>query len=231
LVCSPSLTGHPQVPLPNHLIIDAGQREELMSDSNAEHRTITLHMVSSLDGFIAKRDNDIAWMDSTSVYEAGVSISEEEAATFLKSIDCYVLGSRTYEHALELGWPYGDTPAMVVTSRKFPTPKNNVEFYSGDLDTLVDLKLAPRYRNIWLVGGAMLCQRFLELGLVDKILLTIAPVLLGDGLRLFGDSRTEKKWKLQNVVAYRNGFVELSYSVTDVNRRRPFHLPTHQKAR
>jgi dihydrofolate reductase len=173
---------------------------------------VTLHMVSSLDGFIAKKDNSISWMDGTSVYEAGVSISEEEAAAFVKTIDCYVLGSRTYEHALELGWPYGDTPAVVVTRKQRPTPRKSVEFYSGDLKTLVNVKLAPRYRNIWLVGGAMLCQRFLELGLVDEINLTIAPVLLGEGLRLFDGSMTEAKWNLKNVVAYKNGFVELSYS-------------------
>jgi dihydrofolate reductase len=196
------------------------------SEGNAKGRSVTLHMVSSLDGFIAKKDNSVSWLESPrSVYEAGVSISEEEAADFVKTIDCYVLGSRTYEHALELGWPYGDTPVVVVTSREWPPAststsattsistsiKKTVEFYSGDLKTLVDAKLAPRYRSIWLVGGAMLCQRFLELGLVDEIVLTIAPVLLGEGLRLFGPL-TEQRWNLKNVVAYKNGFVELSYS-------------------
>ena len=182
------------------------------SEGNANRRSITLHMVSSLDGFIAKNDNSVSWLDGPgSVYEAGVSISEEEAAAFVKTIDCYVLGSRTYEHALELGWPYGDTPTIVVTGREWPPTRKSVEFYSGDLKTLIDVKLTPRYRNIWLVGGAMLCQRFLELGLVDEIKLTIAPVLLGEGLRLFG-SLTEERWNLKNVVAYKNGFVELSYS-------------------
>ena len=184
----------------------------LANKGNAKGRCVTLHMVSSLDGFIARKDNSISWLDSTGVYEAGVSISEEEAAIFVKGIDCYVLGSRTYEHALELGWPYGDTPAVVVTGREWPPARKSVEFYSGDLKTLVDVKLAPRYRNIWLVGGAMLCRRFLELGLVDEIKLTIAPVLLGEGLRLFAGSMPEEKWDLKNVVAYKNGFVELSYS-------------------
>ncbi len=174
--------------------------------------TVTLHVVSSLDGFIARNDNSVAWMDSTGVYEAGASISEEEVAAFVKAIDCYVLGSRTYEHALELGWPYGDTPVVVVTGRDLQRARPSVEFYSGDLKTLVDVKLAPRYRNIWLVGGAMLSQRFLSLGLVDEIRLTIAPVLLGEGLRLFADSGAEQKWHLKNVIAYKNGFVELSYS-------------------
>ncbi len=182
------------------------------SQGNAQGRNVTLHMVSSLDGFIAKKDNSVSWLETGSAYEAGVSISEEEAATFLNGIDCYVMGSRTYEHALELGWPYGDTPAVVVTGREWPPARKSVEFYSGDLKTLVDVKLAPRYRNIWLVGGAMLCQHFLELGLVDEIKLTIAPVLLGEGLRLFGGSLTEERWNLKNVVAYKNGFVELSYS-------------------
>ena len=133
------------------------------SQGNTRGRTVTLHMVSSLDGFIAKHDNTVAWMDTPgSVYEPGVSISEEEVATFLKSIDCYVLGSRTYEHALQLGWPYGDTPVVVVTTRKWPqaSTRKSIEFYSGDLNTLVDEKLAPRYRNIWLVGGAVLSQHF-----------------------------------------------------------------------
>jgi dihydrofolate reductase len=184
-----------------------------MIDSERERRRVTLHMVCSLDGFIAKPDNSVSWLEATvSVYEAGVSLSDEEAAAFVKTIDCYVMGSRTYAHAIELGWPYGDTPAIVATSKAWPSARPSVEFYAGDLKTLVDENLAARFKNIWLVGGAMLCQRFLERGLVDEINLTIAPVLLGEGLRLFGGSPTEQRWNLKNVVAYQNGFVELSYS-------------------
>jgi len=171
--------------------------------------TITLHVVASLDGFIAKKDNTISWMDTSDVYERGVN---DDGAEVLQSIDCYVLGSRTYEHALELGWPYGDTPTVVVTKRKLPCTRKTVEFYSGDLKRLAGEILAPRYRNIWLVGGAMLGQSFLKLELVDEIRLMIAPVILGDGLHLFGDSGTEQKWHLKNVVGYRNGYVELSYT-------------------
>ncbi len=174
--------------------------------------SVTLHMVASLDGFIARRDNSVSWMEVDGHYAAGVTVSEEEAARFVQSIDCYVLGSRTYEHAMELGWPYGDTPTVVVTSRKLPSTKSSVEFYSGDLETLVRERLAPRFRNIWLVGGAMLGQRFLERGLVDEIRLTVAPVLLGDGLRIFGGPVAEQRWNLKNVVGYRNGFVELTYT-------------------
>jgi dihydrofolate reductase len=99
-----------------------------------------------------------------------------------------------------------------MTNRDLPSTRKSVEFYSGDLKRLVGEILAPRYQNIWLVGGAMLGQSFLRLGLVDEIRLMIAPVTLGDGLHLFGDSGTEQKWHLKNVVAYKNGFVELLYS-------------------
>ena len=171
--------------------------------------TITLHVVSSLDGFIASKDNSVSWMDSPEdAYPEGVS---EYNAGAPVDIDCFLLGSRTYEHALQLGWPYGDTPTYVVTNRQLPSTRKSVAFYSGELPKLVDDVLAPRYRNIWLVGGAMLCQSFLGLGLVDEIRLSVAPVLLGGGLRLFGDPGIEMRWHLKGVVAYKTGFVELLY--------------------
>jgi dihydrofolate reductase len=176
----------------------------------ARRSTVTLHVVSSLDGFIAKKDNSVLWMDSSSdVYERGVT--DANADDVVTSIDCFVLGSRTYEHALQLGWPYGDTPTVVITNRELPSTRKSVEFYSGDLKRLVDEILGPRYGNIWLVGGAMLCQSFLRLGLVDEIRLLIIPILLGDGLRLFDNSGIERRWHLKNVVAYKTGAVELLY--------------------
>src|SRR5690348_6207742 len=155
------------------------------SEMNAKRSTITLHMVSSLDGFIARKDNTVLWLDGyPDVYEKGVS--EDGADEVLEAIDCYVLGSRTYEHAPELGWPYGDTPTVVTTKRELPSTRKRVEFYSG----------------------AMLCESFLRLGLVDEIRLMIAPILLGEGLRLFGNSGFEHRWRLRDVVAHKNGFVE-----------------------
>jgi dihydrofolate reductase len=167
-------------------------------------------MVSSLDGIIARKDSSVSWLDSAGdVYEKGVP--EDDVDGVVTSIDCFVLGSRTYEHALQLGWPYGDTPTFVITHRELPSTRKSVEFYSGDLEKLVDEILAPRYGNIWLVGGAMLCQDFLRLGLVDEIRLSIVPVLLGDGLRLFENSGIETRWRLKNVAAYKTAVVELVY--------------------
>jgi dihydrofolate reductase len=179
--------------------------------ASTRRSTLTLHVVASLDGFIAKPDNSVGWLSNVEeVYEKGIAEeSPDEALTGI--IDCFVLGSRTYEHALQLGWPYGDIPTVVVTSRALTATRSSVEFYSGDLRRLVERVLAPRYRNIWLVGGALLCQSFLGLGLVDEIRLSIAPVLLGDGLSLFGKSGTESRWHLKDVVAYKTGYVQLWY--------------------
>ena len=125
-------------------------------------------MVASLDGLIAKKDNSVGWFETADYYEKGITGQDPEE--FLKTIDCYVMGSRTYEHALELstlnGWAYGDVPTIVVTQRNLPVDRQNIELYSGDLNKLVDERLKPNYRNVWLVGGALLVKDFIRLKLL-----------------------------------------------------------------
>jgi len=170
-------------------------------------------MVSSLDGFIAKNDGSVSWMHSTDNYEKGVTLSELDIKEFIKNIDCYVMGSLTYEHALQLGWPYGETPVIVLTKRDLTTDRKNVKFYNGDLNKLVNDQLKPIYRNIWLVGGAMIVKEFIRLNLADDIILSIMPVLLGDGRLFFDFVRQEQKLHLKDVTAYKDGMVELWYEI------------------
>ena len=185
----------------------------MSTTASAERPRITLHMVASLDGFIAKPDNTVGWLSGAGgTYEPGVALSGEDAAAVLKSIDCYVMGSRTYEHALELGWPYGDTPVAVMSRREWQSARPGVEFHSGSINALLHA-LAPRFRNVWLVGGSQLAQSFLVLGMVDEIILMIAPVVLGAGIRFFQDPLPESQWQLMDCTAYRDGFVELTYKL------------------
>ena len=146
-------------------------------------------MVSSLDGIIAKKDNSVSWFETSDNYENGASISEQDQDKFLKAIDCYVMGSRTYEHAFELsksyGWAYGDVPTIVLTHRKLPIDRQNIETYSGDLNKLVNERLRPNYKNVWLVGGARITKDFIRLNLADEIRQSILPIMLGDGIPLF----------------------------------------------
>ncbi|HTJ52460.1 MAG TPA: dihydrofolate reductase family protein [Cyclobacteriaceae bacterium] len=176
---------------------------------------VTIHMVSSLDGFIAKKDNSVSWFETSDHYEKGVT--EQDAAEFLKTIDCYVMGARTYEHAFELsksyGWAYGDTPTIVVTHRDLPIERPNIEIYSGDLNKLVNEQLKPRYKNVWLVGGAVLAKDFIRLKLVDEIRLSVLPIILGDGTPFFGHIEQERALHLKDVTAYKSGMVELWYEI------------------
>ena len=176
---------------------------------------VTIHMVSSLDGIIAKKDNSVSWFESADSYENGVT--DENAEEFMKTIDCFVMGARTYEHALELsknfGWAYGDVPTIVVSHRNLPIDRKNIEIYSGDLDKLVNERLKPNYKNVWLVGGAILAKDFIRSKLADEIRLSIIPIILGDGIPFFDHIGLEQPLHLKNITAYKNGMVELWYEI------------------
>jgi dihydrofolate reductase len=178
---------------------------------------ITIHMVSSLDGYIAKKDNSVSWFETADNYENGVNVTEQEAAEFLKKIDCYIMGSHTYEHALELsksyGWVYGDIPTIVLTHRELPVERPNIETYSGDLHQLVNEWLKPNYRNVWLAGGAELAKDFIRLSLADEIRQTILPIILGGGTPFYDQVGQEQPLHLKNVTAYKSGMVELCYEI------------------
>ncbi len=174
-------------------------------------------MVSSLDGIIAKADNSVSWFETKDNYEKGVTPSKQEMEDFLKVIDCYVMGARTYEHALELsksyGWAYGDVPTIVVTHRNLPVERQNVELYSGDLEKLVNERLKPNYKNVWLVGGAILSKDFISLKLADEIRLSIMPIILGEGKLFFDQIGHEQILHLVDTTAYKSGMVELRYEI------------------
>lgn len=176
---------------------------------------ITIHVVASLDGIIAKPDNSIAWFESNDHYEKGIIPQDPEG--FLKAIDCYVMGSKTYELALELsksyGWAYGDTPTIVLTHRNLPLERKNVSIYAGDLDTLVKEHLRPKYRNVWMVGGAEVAREFIRKKLANEISLSVLPILLGEGLLLFDQLKVEQPLHLLDVNAYKSGMVEMRYEL------------------
>jgi dihydrofolate reductase len=172
-------------------------------------------MVSSLDGMIAKKDNSVSWFETPDYYERGVTLQDTEE--FLKTIDCYLMGSRTYEHALELsksyGWAYGDTPTIIITHRNLPIDRQNIEIYSGDLTKLVNERLKPNHKNVWVVGGAILVKDFIRLKLADEIRLSVMPIILGDGTPFFDHIGQEQALHLKDVTAYKSGLVELCYEI------------------
>lgn len=184
----------------------------------SEDSCVTIHMAASLDGFIARRDGSVDWMETADRFEDGESMDPEYVAEFLKTIDCYVTGPRTYETALGFeekgfGWAYGDKPTFILTTRDLPRNRETVEFYSGDLANLVNEKLRPRFRLIWFAGGSAVAGEALRLGLADEVRYSILPVLIGDGVRFFAGLDKDVALHLTETKAYKNGMLALRYEV------------------
>ena len=185
--------------------------------TNSDSR-VTIHMAASLDGFIARKDGRVDWLETSDEFANGATMEPEFVAAFLKTIDCYVMGSRTYETALRFesrgfGWVYGDKPTFVLTSRELPRTRENIEFYSGDLAQLVNGRLRPKFRSIWFAGGGAVAGECLRLGLADEVRYSIVPVLIGEGIPFFETLDKDVALHLADVNAYKNGLVELRYEV------------------
>ncbi len=179
---------------------------------------VTIHMVASLDGFIAREDGSVDWLETADEFAGGESLDPEFVEAFLKTIDCYVMGSRTYETALGFedkgfGWAYGDKPTFVLTSRDLPRRRESVEFYSGDLAQFVNERLRRTFPNIWFVGGGAVSGDCLRLGLADEVRYSILPVLIGNGIPFFEKLDKDIALHLSEVKAYKSGMVALCYEV------------------
>jgi dihydrofolate reductase len=179
---------------------------------------ITIHMVASLDGYIARKDGRVDWLETSDEFEDGDIMAPEFVEEFLKTIDCYVMGSRTYETALEFeakgfGWSYGDKPTFILTSRELPRTRDTVEFYSGDLARLVNERLKPAFASIWFVGGGAVSGECLRLGLADEVRYSIMPILIGDGISFFEGLDKDITLHLVEVKAYKSGMVALRHEV------------------
>lgn len=185
--------------------------------ANADSR-VTIHMAASLDGFIARKDGSVDWLETADEFVDGATIDPGFVEAFLKTIDCYVMGSRTYETALRfeaqgLGWPYGDKPTFVLTTRELPRVRDTVEFYSGDLAQFVNGHLRPRFRTIWFVGGGSVSGECLRLGLADEVRYSVLPILIGDGIPFFERLDRDIPLHLAEIKAYKSGMVALCYVV------------------
>ncbi len=179
---------------------------------------VTIHMVASLDGFIARSDGRVDWLETSDEFTDGETLDPDFVAAFLETIDCYVMGSRTYETALGFeakgfGWVYGDKPTFVLTSRNLPRTRDNVEFYSGDLSKLVNERLRSKFRSIWFAGGGAIAGECLRLGLADEIRYSILPILICEGISFFEKLDRDVALHLKGVKGYKSGMVELHYEV------------------
>lgn len=178
---------------------------------------VTIHMAASLDGYIARKDGSVDWLETSDECAHGESMDPAYVAAVLKAIDCYVMGSRTYETALGFedgghGWAYGDKPVFVLTSRTLPKRRESVVFVRDDLATCL-AELRTRFKSIWVVGGGGVAGDCLRRGLADELRYSILPVLIGDGVPFFDRLDRDVPLHLAEVKAYKNGMLALCYHV------------------
>jgi dihydrofolate reductase len=175
-----------------------------------ERKTI-LYIATSLDGYIAKPNDDLSFL----------SIVEQEGedygyADFIKSVDAVILGRKTYDWIMKQvpEFVHADKDTYIITRTARPTV-NNTRFYTGDIkDLVLRLKREPG-KNIFVDGGAQIVNELLRLKLIDEFIISIIPVLVGSGIRLFQDQIPEQNLQLIEVKHFNTGLVQLHYKCAD----------------
>jgi len=163
---------------------------------------IIVYIATSLDGYIAREDGSIDWLSES---------AESRYDKFYKSIDTVIMGKTTYDQILTFGgYPYKDKKSFVFTTAN-QTKDENAEFVS-DVDKFVKDGFPGVCKNIWFVGGAQIVASFLKQKVVDEIIVTMIPVILGKGIQLFKNMESETKLELIKTEKYAQ-LADLHYSV------------------
>lgn len=170
-------------------------------------RKVILYIAMSLDGYIAANDGDISFL---SVVEKP---GEDYGYTkFNEGVDTMILGRKTYDKILSMGVEKPYPGKMVyVLSRTERTVNANLQFYSGGLRELIEQLKAESGKHIYCDGGAETVLRLLRENLIDELIVSIIPVLLGDGIPLFKPGFPEKKLRLIRAETFDTGLVQLHY--------------------
>lgn len=171
-------------------------------------RKLILYTAVSLDGFIAKEDDSLDWLFKVE------GEGDNGYSDFYETVDTILMGRRTYEQilALENGqFPYQNKDCYVF-SRSENLDNEHVKFISGDLIHFTNSLINESGKNIWLVGGGDLLHTFLKEKLIDQLILTITPSIIGTGIPLFKDLSNEIELKLVDIKRF-NQFAELIYEV------------------
>jgi len=173
-------------------------------------RSVILYVASSLDGFIAREDGSVDWLDA---YESEDG-NDYGYQAFLDSVDTLLMGGKTYRQVLGFGpYPYSDKRGYVFTRSASPRSDDNVEFVSGDPAAFVFGLIHAPGEDVWLVGGADIVSVLMSAGLVDEIILTLVPEVLGGGIPLFLPG-VQARLELLSHRTWHGGVVQLRYSVT-----------------
>ena len=177
----------------------------------------SVHIATSLDGYIATKDNGLDWLHSAGKPEVEVDAGWQ---SYVESVDCMIMGRSTMQVISQMNltpeqWPYGDLRIIVLSNTLTTAPDNmqgKIELYSGDIHALVAKLESDGHKHAYIDGGATV-QTFINLELLNEITISYAPVLLGDGIPLFANLNKSVKLANAKATAFANDFTQMSYDV------------------
>jgi len=174
-----------------------------MSDT----RKVILYISMSLDGYIASFDDSLDFL--TSVSKEGEDYGYTE---FVSSVDTVIIGRKTYEKVLSMGfeYPHSDKDVYIIT-RNEREAIGTFNFYTGDLGELITRLKSQNGTNIYCDGGAEIANELMRKNLIDEFIISVIPILLGDGVLLFRGGRPEQSLRLIDSKSFDKGLVQLHY--------------------
>ncbi|MHA1884291.1 MAG: dihydrofolate reductase family protein [Promethearchaeota archaeon] len=170
-------------------------------------RKIKLYIASSLDGYIARENGDVDWLEQ--FQRSGGDYGYQE---FYNSIDTTVMGNKTYTQVLGFGdFPYKDKRNLVLTRQNEPRDAEFVEYINHDIIEFIKELKDQDGKDIWLIGGSIAIELLHNSDLIDEYILFIMPVTLGSGIPLFTKNTIPSKFSLMSQISYQNGVIQLIY--------------------
>jgi dihydrofolate reductase len=168
---------------------------------------VTYYAASSLGGYIARADGDVSWLEGL-----GISMEETGYMEFFATVDGLVMGRKTFEFVYDFGsWPYGEKPIWVCTTSSLNViDGSNLQNASNPKEIKQEAQDLGT-KHLWLVGGGVLAGSFIKNNLLTHLSISQMPIILGGGIRLFGELEEPDKVKRQSVQAQQSGFSQLEF--------------------
>lgn len=174
-------------------------------------RKVILYIAASLDGYIAKPNDDLSFLSIVQKDDEDYGYS-----VFINSVDTVILGRKTYNWVMKQVpvFPHADKNTFIITRNAKPSI-GKVNFYSGSLKELISKLKSESGKNIFIDGGAEIVHELLKENLIDEFIISIIPVFVGSGIKLFKDGRPEQTLELVSVKKFEKGLAQLHYKRAD----------------